>query len=164
MNNQTESITDAVARHLYNKNSELVAKNVHYIRGSNGASLEADILRITKSGYAQEYEVKVSKQDFLKDSKKKISFHPETYSKHEALVRKLLPINQFYYVMPDELSCELFNDIPPFAGLIQMNWTEQWGGCYSLEIRKDAPRLGANKVSLEFKYEIAKKFYWRYWQ
>lgn len=158
----TEKITNCVARHLLHTNSELVAKNIHYIKGSDGGSLEADVLRITKSGYIQEYEVKVSRKDFFKDKEKKIMFHPKTYTKHEALVSNLLPINQFYFVMTRELAEELKNDIPPFAGVVNMiKDLDKYH--YYFNIFKKAPKLGRPKADLQFKYDIAKKFYYKYW-
>ena len=51
---------------------------------------ECDILKVTLSGYATEYEIKVSESDFKADAKKKHS-HDSKF------------IKQMYYVVPFEM-------------------------------------------------------------
>ena len=57
---------------------------------------EADLIALRKSGYLIEGEIKISKQDFLKDKDKK--------KFNNCLVRWEKDIKEFYYIVPEELS------------------------------------------------------------
>lgn len=65
---------------------------------------ECDILMVTKSGYATEVEIKVTKADLLKDKKK---WHNH---KHPA-------ISKLYFAVPDKLKDIALKEIPERAGL-----------------------------------------------
>jgi hypothetical protein len=77
---------------------------------------EADIIELTKSGYAIEYEVKITRADFRNDVKKQDFYG--TYppkSKYEIL-KEAKRVTRFYYIVPEGLIAE--TDVPEFAGLI----------------------------------------------
>lgn len=65
---------------------------------------ECDILKVTPSGYATEYEIKISKSDFKADSRKKHS-HDSQF------------IKQLYYVVPFEMRKFAKENLPKNAGL-----------------------------------------------
>lgn len=87
---------------------------------------ESDYLVITRSGIAYECEIKISKQDFLNDSKK--------HNKHLIISEGRLPEgrpNYFYYAVPKGLiSAE---DVPEHAGLI---YVMEYGIQYVKEAKK----------------------------
>jgi len=66
---------------------------------------ECDIISLTKSKYATEAEIKVSKSDLRKDSKKK----------HNHLDKK---IKYFYFAVPEDLEDYAKEHIPRRAGLL----------------------------------------------
>lgn len=66
---------------------------------------EADVVVVTKSGYATEIEIKVSKSDLMADFKKK-RFHDSKLFK------------RFYYAVPEELKEFALSVIPESAGLL----------------------------------------------
>ena len=72
---------------------------------------ECDVFRLQPNGYIIEYEVKVSKSDFLADFKKKRS----GIEKHKQ-IEKGGRCNRFYFVAPQGLVT--VEDIPPYCGLI----------------------------------------------
>ena len=78
---------------------------------------EADIAELTKSGYANEYEVKVTVSDFRRDEKKErvVPDIRGNKTKYEVL-QSGVRVNRFYYIVPEKLLTEA--DIPDFAGLI----------------------------------------------
>jgi hypothetical protein len=77
---------------------------------------EADIIELTKSGYALEYEVKITRADFRNDIKKqKVYVIQPPKSKYEIL-QEAKRVNRFYYIVPEGLIAEI--EIPEFAGLI----------------------------------------------
>lgn len=66
---------------------------------------ECDVLKVTPSGYATEYEIKVSKSDFKADIKKK--------HKHDSRF-----IKQMYYAVPFEMLDFAKENLPEYAGLV----------------------------------------------
>ena len=118
-------------------------------------NFECDILEITKSMYAYEYEVKISVSDFKADKKKKGKFdNPRT--------------NYFYYIVPKDLiSVDM---LPDYAGLIYCEtitsgyYTKERGH-YDIEklyfsIIKNAPKIKKEKINDNtFRYLLQKVYY-----
>lgn len=69
---------------------------------------EMDLIVITRSNYAKEIEIKISKNDFYADFKKKHN--------HESIY-----IREFYYAMPNNLYEQVKNDIPLHAGVLTVD-------------------------------------------
>lgn len=65
---------------------------------------ECDLLMLSKSGYATELEIKISRADLLKDAKK-LHGHEHHY------------ITNFYFVVPENLKSVALENIPDRAGL-----------------------------------------------
>ena len=83
---------------------------------------EADLLEVTRSRLTYEYEVKVSRCDFHKDSKKQDQNGNSKFDNILAGGRT----NYFYYIVPDGLVKP--EEVPEFAGLIYaINGTRRWG-------------------------------------
>ena len=117
---------------------------------------ESDMLKITKSGYVYEFEIKISKADFKNDFKNKKKKH--LILENSQNTNKP---NYFYYVVPDGLIDE--NDIPEYAGLIYVHSTiignsKQW---FSFEEIKKAPKLHNEKINEE-SLNLTDKFYYNY--
>ena len=127
----------------------------YFIENLNIYNWESDVLKITKSGYAYEFEIKISRGDFKNDFKHK-------KKKHKLLEQKDDNIpNYFYYVVPTDLIT--IDEIPEYAGLIYINATIIGNGrhYYSFKIIKNAPKLHTNKVDIE-KLRLVDKFYYNY--
>src|SRR5690606_38694218 len=73
---------------------------------------EADVLSLNKSGYLTEFEVKISRGDFLADKKK------DKWIFYSNKVESQIP-NYFYYACPIGLISE--DEIPSFAGLVYVS-------------------------------------------
>lgn len=112
---------------------------------------EADILIITKADILYEYEIKISRTDFKKDTKDK-------KQKHHCLQKGigLIP-NYFYYCCPAELIKE--QEIPEYSGLIYFKENDAFG-----ELIKKAPKLTDKKCSNDFKNSCFMSMYYRYWK
>lgn len=81
-------------------------KNIIVPRVERGAGLhECDLIMLRPTGYATEYEIKISKGDLMKDFKKEHT--------HENL-----KIKEFYYTVPMNLVSTALSVIPKTAGLI----------------------------------------------
>lgn len=130
----TDAIQKAICRSEVLK-SNAVCENVKYLF----SSWEYDVLSLNKGGYITEFEVKISRSDFLADKKKR------KFKYYESKVEKLMP-NRFYYVCPVYLISP--DEIPKYAGLIYYYENGM------LEVVKKAPlihRLKHNRQKIESK-------------
>lgn len=108
---------------------------------------ESDYLTITRSGIAYECEIKISKQDFLNDSKK--------HNKHVIIAEGRLPKgrpNYFYYAVPDGLIS--VEDVPEHAGLVYVT-------PYGIRIVKKAKKVHDGKFDYE-ETKLMDKLYYNY--
>lgn len=107
----TKEIQEAVGKDLVLANHEAVCENFSY-----GGTYEMDIASLSKSGMLYEFEVKISRSDFLADKKKgrgrqvtKLEWYAMANVDWEARP------NFFTYVCPDGLIKE--HEVPGYAGL-----------------------------------------------
>lgn len=119
--------------------SEVLKSNIPCENVSMLFSHEADVLSMNKNGYLIEFEVKISRSDFLADLKK------SKWQFYEHKAEKSTP-NYFYYVCPKNLI--LLEEIQNFAGLIY--FSEE-----GLEVIKNAKLLHKYKRD---KVEVLTKF------
>ena len=97
---------------------------------------EADLIGVSKAGYMSEFEIKISKSDFLKDFKKrKHRYYPK------GPYNNRIP-NYFWYVAPFDAIpiC-----VPDYAGL-KLVKTSKFNNLIYIEDIKKAPLLHKNKV------------------
>ena len=80
----------------------IIVPNVFW--GINGLYYECDIVKLTKSNYATEVEIKVSKSDIKRDKNKRYG--------HSSRLFKYL-----YFAVPEELIDYAITEIPEKAGL-----------------------------------------------
>ena len=111
---------------------------------------ESDYLLFTKSGYAYECEIKISRGDFKNDKKKS--------EKHLILEEdnsdKNRP-NYFMYVVPDGLITE--DEVPEYAGLMYI--IDYFPYC---KIVKQPKKLHNEKYDVN-KLNLVDKFYYNMW-
>jgi hypothetical protein len=88
---------------------DLIIPNL-YIAGS---LYESDVVKITKSGYIYEFEIKISRSDFFNDFKKA----GRTSTKHERLQQGKLHTNYFTFVYPKGLVDA--SEVPEYCGIIE---------------------------------------------
>lgn len=108
---------------------------------------ESDYLAITRSGIAYECEIKISKQDFINDSKK--------HNKHVIISEGKLPKgrpNYFYYAVPKGLITA--DEVPEHAGLIYVM-------PYGIQYVKEAKKVHEGKFDFE-KTKLMDKLYYNY--
>ena len=133
----------AIKRH-YDPRRNLIVPNVSWGFGVH----ECDMLVVSKSGYATEIEIKVSKGDLIKDAKKE--------HKHES--RKIC---RLYFAIPKSLSEKIGNDvelmIPSGAGLIEVS---EEGNLHFRIIAKDKNRY---KLTVQEMYVVARLGAIKYW-
>lgn len=109
-----------------------------------GIMFETDMMAISKSGYVTGFEIKISKQDFLKDFKKKQHKNFDYYFK---------PFKQFYYVMPIDLYEKVKDMVPEKFGIITAGTNNL--GLTVLNMQRIAPILFNNKLTTDQIIKIA---------
>jgi len=126
-----------------NVRQNLIVPNTHWgLYLGNKAMHECDLLMLTKSGYATEIEIKVSKSDLLNDNKK-LHFHSHEY------------ITKFYFAVPDFLEEVALTSIPDHAGLFVLKYKKD--GSLKVTKRKDAFRSKASiKWNDKERYQLAR--------
>lgn len=125
---------------------------------------EADVARILPSGRWHEFEIKLSKADFLADVKKMSEcghrWNPERWHskvKHLCLASGAAEgPNCFYYAMPENLAERV--ELPAWAGLVI---AQEWNGRTYASVERKAPTLHKNKFA--FSPPEQNVFYWRMW-
>lgn len=109
---------------VHNRKHKISVPNVYLYKW------ESDLLTINKDDYITEYEIKLSRWDYLRDSDKTQKF------KSFNLLQNLSELpNYFYYVCPDKMIKP--EDIPEYAGLIYIQKYNTWFS----KIIKKAPIL-----------------------
>lgn len=126
---------------------------------------ECDVWRLTKAGYVDEYEIKLTASDFRADAKKDrrgMTYNQETRkwerqeaNKHQLLVGDTHGPNRFWFVLP----AELVVDVPAWAGVLRLHQHGRW--THITEERR-APKRHNRKWTGD-RAQILKTFYWRFW-
>lgn len=120
-----------------NPSKKLLCTNVAWGVGLH----ECDVLSLTNTGYATEYEIKVSRSDILADKKKKHGH----YSKW---------IKYLYFAVPYELVEYALPRIPKRAGLLSVR---RKGKKYVVEVKKKPTvNKGALKWNDKKRYKLAR--------
>jgi hypothetical protein len=133
----TKDIQELICKTEILKNN-LPCENVSGLFYNN---YEGDVFSLNKSGYVTEFEVKVSKSDFLSESKK-----VKKWNLFKGKVTKSIP-NYFYYVCAEKLIMK--SEVKDYQGLIYVNDKNE------LKIIKKAPLIHRYKHDRE---KIISKF------
>ena len=119
---------------------------------------EADMLAIRKSGYYDEFEIKISRSDFKLDESKQVYIDIDNkrtkVNKSRALTNGSMS-NYFWYCVPENLIT--IDEVPEYAGLIYI-----YPSGYLREI-KQPKKLHNNKMNIETQFKHVKKLGYRYW-
>ncbi len=123
---------------------------------------ESDFLKITQTGYSDEYEVKISVADFLRDLKKRRHeifmtggyIKQTTYNRAEerwntAFQSMTFTPNRFWYAVPAGLLAP--ENVPAYAGLIYMTLNK------SPLIIKQAPLR--HRIKQEYERRLCMKYF-----
>lgn len=137
----------------------LIVPNVSNMMGVVG--FEADLLMISKSGYAHCIEIKVSKNDLKNDLKKKHinNLGEMVWNGKSALDHYYGKLKHFSYLVPEKIEETAINQIPEFAGLFiaykPYTAHSQKNIICIKEIRKPK-KIFNYKWTLKEKYEVAR--------
>jgi len=165
-----ESMMQAVLmQHAIAKRYQLTAPNLAMLY-----AWEADLISATNAWLVHEYEIKVSRSDFLADSNKR--------AKHASLAREFAsspgprkPRDEVMQSLLDQgwLDLDLSrktpnyfwyatngfeidpSEIPHYAGWLRIKWHERFGR-YGVRVEKQAPRLHSEKLSERKRLNLAR--------
>lgn len=138
----------AVANY-FNYRVNLIVPNVYWGMGLNH---EADLLILSRAGYATEVEIKVSKADLARDSSK--------HHGHESDI-----VKAFWFAVPTILKDYALANIPEEAGLLEI-WERKAGDSIQRRARMvKAPKLRphSRKFSDSEREQLARLAAMRYW-
>jgi hypothetical protein len=148
----SSSIANAVVKNKGNpfnlRINECVIQNVSWGLFSWG---EADLIALTKSGYLIEGEIKISKQDFLKDKDKWKWDINSSWSKD---------IKRFFYIVPIHLKDFAMENTD--RGVISVSHTET--GIYKIKIERDDKCNVGRKLFIEEKMQLLRLGSMRAWR
>lgn len=120
---------------------------------------ECDVYGVTAAMHAVEFEIKVSRSDFLQDKEKTRGFWDQHKTKHDILSENSEKgPRRFYFVVPEGL-LKPEDEIPSFAGLIEVRNLQH----APRVVRKAVVRTKARPVTSAAIAKIQRNFYWRYW-
>lgn len=126
----------------------IAAPNIHLF-----PKWESDFLGLTSYGYIHEFEIKLSKSDYLADFNK-VRKHNTLRSFHRSKSETFRVPKRFYYVIHGfHLSA---GELPDYAGLITIN------GSVITKLRT-APDLPAIPITSKQTGKIATSLCYRYW-
>ena len=147
MNIQKYNTVDVIQefRNYISGSVEFSVQNIFYF---NSGKIESDILAVSKSLYLTEYEVKISRADFLVDKKKaKWRFYSMNYNKAP---------KHFYCIAP--VGVIDISEIPSYSGLIEF---EKINDSYEFKTVQKPKSLNKMKVTEKQVYLILKKLYYK---
>ena len=124
---------------------------------------EADMLRVTKAGYVWEYEIKISRADYLADTDKTRKHEILSTGGTEEWTGELLVRDRprhFIYLMPAGIAQAA--EMPDYAGFVQLE--PQNNGVWRLAVIKPPPALGKGKITDEQRLQMLLSTYHRFWQ
>lgn len=144
---KTKEVELAVSN-LFGIRKNLIVPNISW--GFLGMNYEADLVVVTRSGYAKEIEIKVSKADLIKDKSKKHN--------HDCIKFK-----ELYFAIPKELLKDI-EHIPERAGIIVCEkFLYENKTYYKGHFEREAKKTYADKLTLQEQYELARLGSLRIW-
>lgn len=155
--NASEWLIQRAVYHKHLSAAAVIVPNVYAYRW------ESDLLIVTKAGYVKEVEVKISKADFMADSRKQVSRETTKYEAITSGVRTYCDKpkdckrpNRFYYAFPRDMVP--LADVPEWAGVYH------WLPNGAIVEARYAPRLHEQKAEPKFIDRLYKSAYHRYMQ
>lgn len=116
------------------------------------AGCRSDVFAVA-SGRAVEFEIKMSREDLLKDFDKRMTFGGINPMKHDMLASGKSIISKFWFVVPEGLIAA--SECPQHCGLITFDMNEPGG--WFLKVIKVAPLLHRSFVGASTWATIAKR-------
>jgi hypothetical protein len=141
----------------YGKEYEMVVPNAYLDWKLN----EMDILARKKSGFIEEFEIKVSKSDYKADYKKMVTVNGEKVLKHKALKSGDCHCNRFSFLIPEGLLD--ISEIPEEYGVYFVKEADYLpNGHYIWCVRK-GKILHRRKITDTLKASLGVKMHYRFW-
>jgi hypothetical protein len=138
-----ETIQNAMFLDASGRGQQLIVPNVYLY------NWEADLISVSKAGLVNEYEVKISVEDYERDQSKA--------NKHYLLSNRVGDVpNYFWYVVPEGLIKPRV--VPKYAGLIYVDTDG------SAEVQRGAPRLHSRHITDTKRSYLARGLMYRYWK
>ena len=134
---------------------------------------ESDMVQITNSQYATEYEIKISQSDFKADFRKMTGWRGRT-KKHDILASNEVPVfkdwsnkitpiarpSRFFFVAPEGIIVP--EELPDYAGLLEI--VQGRNGWLRVRRAKESKRhANAGKIKGAQSLKLMRSMMFRYW-
>lgn len=141
MNLKENDVQDILFNYLSNKRHKLIVPNTKLFYW------ESDLISVTNSNLIYEYEIKISRQDFLVDKRKKKFNIVGSNTIYQP--------NYFYYVITGKFLKP--KDLNQFSGLLYINKK------FSVKTIRKPVILHRNKLTLKSREYLERGLMFRYW-
>jgi len=142
MRSKERHIQNILFESLLEKTNKLIVPNVKLYWW------ESDLISVSSSDLVTEWEVKISRNDFLQDFKKK---------KHSYFVKNRIDkIPSYFYYAVDSHILKL-KELPEYAGLVYIKLDK-------VKIIKRAPRLHTIKIDTRRREYLERGLMYRFWK
>jgi len=130
------------------------------------STFEADLIRITKGGYVEEFEIKTNKEDLRRDFRNKEPKHRQLETKTvmvktsrngQLIYEDAFLPNKYWFVIPETM-LEFSKEIPIYAGIITIQDNGRVG------IYRKAPPIHRNKASGELLLRLLASYSRKFWK
>jgi hypothetical protein len=156
-----QTIQNVLYCHCATKRHELIVPN------SQLFGWESDLVSVTKSGVIFEFEIKISRSDFLADLKKQRAKHLVEGTRTAFWTDRVINVprpNFFFYVCPPDLIKAI--EVPDYAGLIYADRPAKsfalWNGLTTTV--KPAKRLHKEKANDSQYKQLYRATTFRFWR
>jgi len=153
---KTKDIENNLSKYLFTDSTMSICK-----RFIGAGYSEMDVMKLTQTDYIYEYELKISKSDFLNETKNyDNNIDRRKYWKHQMMNETFINIkkkykrkinnipNKYYFVCPENLI--KIEDLLEYQGLIYINEN------FEFTIMKEAKYIHKNKINLKTMKRIIK--------
>jgi len=143
-------IQNALFGWLQNKKHILITPNVGLF-----GRYESDLVSVTSAGFINEFEIKVSRADYMAEFRRKKRKH--AYLSAGAAAKRYTP-NYFHFVFPEKVFSEWSDrEVPVYAGVVLIG---EFGEVKPLKPAKRLHNLKATERELQY---LSRGLMFRYW-
>lgn len=133
------------------------------VPNTNATGYEADLLCLMRSGFLDEYEIKISvsdlKREFAKDNRTKVAKHRHLLA--QATYPRMIPVRRFSIVLPEDLVIPSSLIVPAHIGIVRVPID---GRRHPTIERKPKLLPGYRKLFDNEQWSIVRLGYIRYWK
>lgn len=152
-----KTIQNTLFGYRYQAGCQMVVPNIFLYRSG-----ESDLVSVSKAGLVSEYEIKISKADFLREFRAKKFKHEKLDGGNKRILAKSKCFyqdnpNYYYFAVPCHMQEYVEQRTPGYAGIIIIDNGRVF-------IAKKAPRIHSRKITDQQIGRLERGLMIRYWR